>query len=1165
MNNIDPDDFERLTEALLELNKTMSSAGSAAGGVGRRNITHHKLLSDTEKADKELADSVRKGRKILSNLDKQIEETTNKISVAAKQRDLEIAQLKLKNDADSKARRTQLQNEKYIEEVNKKIEEESETLVKLSKQQTIDLANAKKELEWKKVRFKIDQMLADKTGTALKALSATGKYLNSTLLDSTKGMGKYGDGLSSMGNGIESLLGMFGPFGKALGFAASGLFNLVGASLKQNEVLNDTYEKLSEFGQVDVSGIQGMFNNLQKAGMTVAEIGKYAEIITSVSPQLASLGNSAADGAKILTDSFSHIKNTGVEKQFRMLGFTSESLFKTFANYEGLMGRMGFMQGKSTTQIAKESAEYVKTLDQMSKLTGESRDALQAKMDADASDLKFRLKLTEVDDVTRARLQKASVLMSEFGEESAAGFREMIANNGAVVGEASQKLAQSTGGASTQITKDLLAGKITSIEAARLIALAKEKFVKQMSGVGKVSSEVMAEMGITAKDLDGINKYRGKTQDQVEALDKAQQQQMQTTNDSQRAAEVVRKMTERNFEQAKDRMIELVGKQVTGAFEKLMTIVNAVGHGLASFVKFITFGAVDMTDLFESVDDVKKSLADTTSQLLKTNNALDINAKAQETYNKAKEASDANLKKQANLEDAISKETNKGKRKQLVEELKLTRREGSLLQAEANNALLAARHAKGEKARLLKQQKELQITQASQQKKVNELGGGSSADQMTPREKELKAEAEKLADDKLRLDEAEKDASQLLYQATLKELKFTDADLKNAELAKKFDDAYAAKKKEYADKKIKVDQRLIAIGEEQSKINLGKVSVGSSADQVTPREKELKAEAEKLADEKLRIDKDEKDASKLLYQATLKELKFTYQDLKNAELAKKFDAAYAVKTKVYADKKIKVDQRLIAIGEEQSKIKLGKVSGGSDAASGTSGSSADQMTPKAMPPTGAVGPPDLGNKKIEDIIDFTGNSGDKDHFKKLNQTVANAFTAMAKEYFETTGKKLQINSAYRSDEEQKNVKSTFGPKASVGHSLHNKGQAIDLNSEQVQSLLKGGYLNKYGFSNLDGDPPHIQMARDGGLFDGPTSGYPVMLHGKEVIKPMPAADLAQSVDKQPLSSLNSATASSNSDNTVDMLAMLSDKFDTMIDYLRKSHNTQADILTYTKA
>ena len=1060
MNNIDPDDFERLTEALLELNKTMSSAG----GVGGRKIPGHKSLSETEKADKELAESVRKGRKILSNLDKQIAETSNKTSVTNKQRDLEIAQLKLKNDEDSKARRIQLQTEKYIEELNKKIEEESEAFVKLSKQQTIDLAHAKKELEWKKLRFKIDQMLADKTGLALKTLSATGKYLNSTLLDSTKGMSKYGDGLSSMGNGIESLLGYFGPFGKALGFAASSLFNLVAASLKQNEVLNDTYEKLSEFGQVDVSGIQGMFNNLQKAGMTVAEIGKYAEIITSVSPQLASLGNSAADGAKILTDSFSHIKNTGVEKQFRMLGFTSESLFKTFANYEGLMGRMGFMQGKSTTQIAKESAEYVKTLDQLSKLTGESRDALQAKMDADASDLKFRLKLTEVDDVTRARLQKASVLMSEFGEESAAGFREMIANNGAVVGEASQKLAQSTGGASTQITKDLLAGKITSIEAARLIALAKEKFVKQMGGVGKVSSEVMAEMGITAKDLDGINKYRGKTQEQVEALDKAQQQQMQTTNDSQRAAEVVRKMTERNFEQAKDRMIELVGKQVTGAFEKLMTIVNAVGRGLASFVKFITFGAVDMTDLFESVDDVKKSLADTTSKLTKTNNALEINAKAQETYNKAKEASDANLIKQANLEDAISKETNEGKRKQLVEELKLTRKEGSVLQAEANNAKLAARHAEGEKARLLKQQKELQITQAAQQKKVNDLGGGISADQMTPREKELKAEAEKLADEKLMLDEAEKDASQLLYQATLKELKFTEADLKNAELAKKFDDAYAAKKK------------------------------------------------------------------------------------------------------VYADKKIKVDQRLIAIGEEQSKINLGKISGGAGEASGTSGGSSIYGTKGGtMPSAGAVGPPDLGNKKIEDLIDFTGNSGDKDHFQKLNPTVANAFTAMAKEYFETTGKKLQINSAYRSDEEQKNVKSTFGPKASVGHSLHNKGQALDLNSEQVQSLLKGGYLNKYGFSNLEGDPPHIQMARDGGLFDGPTSGYPVMLHGKEVIKPMPAADLAQSVDKQPLSSLNSATASSNSDNTVDMLAMLSDKFDTMIDYLRKSHNTQADILTYTKA
>jgi hypothetical protein len=159
---------------------------------------------------------------------------------------------------------------------------------------------------------------------------------------------------------------------------------------------------------------------------------------------------------------------------------------------------------------------------------------------------------------------------------------------------------------------------------------------------------------------------------------------------------------------------------------------------------------------------------------------------------------------------------------------------------------------------------------------------------------------------------------------------------------------------------------------------------------------------------------------------------------------------------------------------------------------GTSGgSSAYQMTPRAMPSAGAVGPPDLGNKKIEDFIDFTANSGDKDHFQKLNPTVANAFTAMAKEYFETTGKKLQINSSYRSAEEQKDVKSTFGPKASVGHSLHNESRALDLNSEQVQSLLKGGYLNKYGFSTLANDPPHIQRDIDGGLFAS-ASGSKVM-------------------------------------------------------------------------
>jgi hypothetical protein len=111
---------------------------------------------------------------------------------------------------------------------------------------------------------------------------------------------------------------------------------------------------------------------------------------------------------------------------------------------------------------------------------------------------------------------------------------------------------------------------------------------------------------------------------------------------------------------------------------------------------------------------------------------------------------------------------------------------------------------------------------------------------------------------------------------------------------------------------------------------------------------------------------------------------------------------------------------------------------------------------------------------------------------------------MANDYYQQSGKKLQVNSAFRSMDEQKNVNSGTNPKAAPGKSLHNQGKAVDINSSQVADLLSNGMLGKYGFSPLPGDPPHIQMpqAATGGILSGPTSGYQAMLHGTEAVVPM---------------------------------------------------------------
>lgn len=159
-------------------------------------------------------------------------------------------------------------------------------------------------------------------------------------------------------------------------------------------------------------------------------------------------------------------------------------------------------------------------------------------------------------------------------------------------------------------------------------------------------------------------------------------------------------------------------------------------------------------------------------------------------------------------------------------------------------------------------------------------------------------------------------------------------------------------------------------------------------------------------------------------------------------------------------------------------------------------------------PAGGGAAPDVDAK---DFVKFTGGTGSEEHFGKLADNVESAFLMMARDYNQLTGgKTLQVNSAFRSVQEQANVDSGTNPKAAPGMSLHNVGRALDIQSAQRNELEQLGLLAKYGFRPLAGDPPHISM-RDGGIAHGPESGYPAELHGTEAVIPLGDGALTMSV------------------------------------------------------
>jgi hypothetical protein len=203
--------------------------------------------------------------------------------------------------------------------------------------------------------------------------------------------------------------------------------------------------------------------------------------------------------------------------------------------------------------------------------------------------------------------------------------------------------------------------------------------------------------------------------------------------------------------------------------------------------------------------------------------------------------------------------------------------------------------------------------------------------------------------------------------------------------------------------------------------------------------------------------------------------------------------------------------------------------------------------PGATPAPGGAALP------VDKIIDFGGGTGSQAHFNQLNSTVLNSFTSMAQEYYNTTGKKLRVNSAFRSPEEQAKVNSGTNPKAAPGKSLHNQGKAVDINSNQVSELTQSGLLGKYGFSPLNNDPPHIQMpsAADGGILSGPKGGFSAMLHGNEAVVPLPDGNTIP---------VQMASGGGASPEQLKLLSMKISKLNILIKSMEKHYNTSSQIL-----
>lgn len=153
------------------------------------------------------------------------------------------------------------------------------------------------------------------------------------------------------------------------------------------------------------------------------------------------------------------------------------------------------------------------------------------------------------------------------------------------------------------------------------------------------------------------------------------------------------------------------------------------------------------------------------------------------------------------------------------------------------------------------------------------------------------------------------------------------------------------------------------------------------------------------------------------------------------------------------------------------------------------GESASEDTEKDVPSTSTISPKSrasLGGVPVKaggevnegasgmQYIDLVGGAT----LEGMNPAMKKLFLGMAQEYGEATGKKIQVNSGFRTrEQQQKEYDANPRKAAKPGSSLHEFGLAVDISSATANELDKLGLMRKYGLTRpVGGEPWHVEPA-----------------------------------------------------------------------------------------
>ena len=302
--------------------------------------------------------------------------------------------------------------------------------------------------------------LKNSSGSFTDTFKQAGTQVGTGVTNFTKSMANGAQGASAFSGiitatttGLSTMLGRFNAAGTAIGKMAEFGEGYVVQALKQSDDLFTAFQGLSKVGGASEEGMKGVFDNMQKFGMTMNEMPQFGAMITQNSEALAKLGGSVSQGVKAFAGVASGIQQSGLQAQFERMGLTVQAQNEGVASYLRLETLRGANANKSQEALTAGAAEYIRQQDRLTKLTGKSADTLAKEEEARLKDQRYAALSRELQQKADA----ARLSGDTAGQEAA---EKQLAQNKALLDQLPDELKAGA--------KDLMSGFVNSPEAQKL-------------------------------------------------------------------------------------------------------------------------------------------------------------------------------------------------------------------------------------------------------------------------------------------------------------------------------------------------------------------------------------------------------------------------------------------------------------------------------------------------------------------------------------------------------------------------------------------------------------------------------------------------------------------------------------------------------------------------